>query len=67
MPLQPGSSQQVISQNIRELHRGKQFRRTSRKFGKAKANAQAVAVALDQARRFRAPGSPGPLRPIKQP
>lgn len=50
MPLKQGRTQQVISGNIRELHKGPQFKRTSRKFGKAKADKQAVAIALEQAR-----------------
>ena len=49
MPLQSGKSQSVVSRNIRELHSGKTYRRTRLKFGKAKANAQAVAIALDKA------------------
>ena len=48
MPLKKGSKPQVISENIRELHRGPQFQRTQRKFGRAKADKQAVA--LEQAR-----------------
>jgi hypothetical protein len=50
MPLKQGRNRQVISDNIRELHQGPQFQRTRRKFGKAKANKQAVAIALEQAR-----------------
>ena len=50
MPLKKGNSRAVISENIAELHQGKTFRRTRRKFGKAKANKQAVAIALEQAR-----------------
>jgi len=46
MSLKQGRNQQVISDNIRELHQGPQFQRTRRKFGKAKANKQAVAVAM---------------------
>ena len=58
MPLKRGSNQQVISGNIRELHQGPQFQRTRRKFGKAKANRQAVAIALEQARQSK--GKTGP-------
>ena len=53
MPLLKGKSQSTISQNISELHHGKTFRRTQRKFGKAKANKQAVAIAMHQAGKVR--------------
>lgn len=36
----------IASANIREMHRGSTYARTMRKFGKAKANKQAVAVGL---------------------
>ena len=51
MPLTPGKSRSTISNNIRELHTGKTFAHTERKFGKARANKQAVAIALETARR----------------
>lgn len=51
MPLIAGNKRSVISQNIREFHKGKTFAHTAEKFGKARANAQAVAVALDTARK----------------
>ena len=50
MPLLKGSSPAVQSQNIREFHKGKTFAHTRRKFGKKRADAQAVAVALQAAR-----------------
>jgi hypothetical protein len=50
VPLKSGKSKKVVSQNIRELHGGKTFASTSRKFGKDKANKQAVAIALSKAR-----------------
>lgn len=49
MPLKPGKSQAVVSQNIEEFHRGKMYQRTKAKFGKDRANKQAVAVALSKA------------------
>jgi hypothetical protein len=51
MPLKPGSSQPVISQNIREFNTGPTYAKTAAKFGAAKANKQAVAVALSNARK----------------
>lgn len=50
MPLTPGKSRAVISQNIRELHTGKTFARTAKKFGKKRADKQAVAIALNESR-----------------
>ncbi len=51
MPLKSGTSRKTISSNIVELHEGKQFDRTAKKFGKKVADKQAVAIALDQARK----------------
>lgn len=51
MPLKKGSSKATISSNISEFHTGKTFAATKAKFGKAKANKQAVAVALATARK----------------
>jgi hypothetical protein len=45
-PLKKGTSRKTVSKNISELHGGKTFARTKRKFGKAKANKQAIAIAL---------------------
>ena len=53
MPLAKGKSKKVIGKNIRELHKGKTYARTRRKFGKKKADKQAVAIALSTARRFK--------------
>jgi hypothetical protein len=50
MPLRAGTSSTIVSDNIRELHRGKTFARTKRKHGKAKARKQAVAIALSKKR-----------------
>ncbi len=51
MPLEPGKSKETISKNISEFHTGQTFAHTAEKFGKARANAQAVAVALNSARK----------------
>lgn len=51
MPLKKGKSKRVVSQNIREFHGGKTYARTRAKFGKKKANRQAVAEALSQKRK----------------
>jgi hypothetical protein len=56
MPLKPGSSKETVSQNISEFHTGKTFAHTAAKFGKERANKQAIAVALATARRSRAAG-----------
>lgn len=51
MPLTPGKSKKVISKNISELHGGNTYSKTSKKFGKKKADKQAVAIALSNARK----------------
>jgi hypothetical protein len=48
-PLTKGKSKEVISKNISEFHKGKTFAKTTKKFGKAKANAQAIAIAMKEA------------------
>ena len=40
-----------VSKNISELHRGPQYKKNMRKFGKAKANKIAIAAAFSGARR----------------
>jgi aminoglycoside phosphotransferase family enzyme len=49
MPLMKGKSKEVVGKNISEFHKGKTFAKTLKKFGKAKANAQAIAVAMNAA------------------
>lgn len=51
MPLIQSGSKEAVSKNISEFHTGKTYARTAAKFGKAKADKQAIAVALDTARR----------------
>ena len=51
MPWKPGKSKKVVSENISEFHKGKTFDATKEKFGKEKADKQAVAVALNKKRK----------------
>ena len=53
MPLKKGKSKKTVASNIRELHKGPQYKRTAGKFGKDKADAQAIAEALKKAGRSR--------------
>lgn len=46
MPLKRGKSRAVVSENIREFHTGKTYAHTAARFGKKRADAQAVAVAM---------------------
>jgi hypothetical protein len=50
MPLEKGRSQKTISKNISELHTGKTYAHTAKKFGAKKAQKQSVAIALSKAR-----------------
>jgi hypothetical protein len=38
-----------VGSNIREFHKGKKYKKTARKFGKKRADKQAVAVGLREA------------------
>lgn len=49
MPLKKGSSQATISENISEFHGGDTYAHTKAKFGKKKADKQAIAVAMKTA------------------
>lgn len=51
MPLTPGKSKATFSKNISEFHKGPTYAHTAEKFGKARANDQAVAVAYSEKRR----------------
>lgn len=51
MPLKRGKSRKTISENISEFHKGSTYERTRSKFGKERADAQAVAAALNKARK----------------
>ncbi len=50
MPLKRGISKETVSKNIKEFHGGETYARTEKKFGKAKADKQAVAVAMSEKR-----------------
>ena len=65
MPLKKGRSRKVVSENIREFHTGKTYQRTARKFGKKRADAQAVAAALHSAGKSK-PRKPSAARPAKK-
>lgn len=51
MPLKRGKGKKVVSSNIREFHKGGTYAKTKAKFGKKKADKQAVAVALSEQRK----------------
>jgi hypothetical protein len=56
MPLKKGTSKKTINSNISEFHKGQTYASTMKKFGKSKADKQAVAVALNQKRKSAAKG-----------
>lgn len=49
MPLKKGHSKATIKQNFHEVRHGKTFKRTERKFGKARAVKQMEAIVLGTA------------------
>ena len=53
MPLKRGSSQKTISGNIRELHSGKTYEKTRKKFGARRAHKQSIAIAMSEAGKSR--------------
>lgn len=56
MPLKKGKSRKTVSSNIRELHTGQTYAHTAGKFGKKRADKQAVAIALKKAGKSRRKG-----------
>jgi hypothetical protein len=51
MPMKKSKSRKGISENIEEFHHGETYAKTKAKFGKKKADKQAVAAALSTARK----------------
>lgn len=51
MPLAKGKGKKVIKKNFEEFGSGKTYTKTAKKFGKAKANKQRIAVVLSTARK----------------
>jgi hypothetical protein len=51
MPLTPGKSKAVVSKNISEFHTGETYAKTKAKFGKEKADKQAIAAAMSEKRK----------------
>lgn len=51
MPLLKGRSKKTIKKNFEEFGSGKTYSKTQRKYGKAKANKQRIAVVLSEARK----------------
>ena len=56
MPLLKGKSKKTIKKNFEEFGAGKTYAKTSKKFGKAKANKQRIAVVLSTARKNKKKG-----------
>ena len=52
MPLRKGAP---VGQSIRELHTGKTYARTKHKFGKKRADRQAIAIAMRNRRAGKRP------------
>ncbi len=51
MPLKSGKSKKTVSKNIREFHKGNTYKKTEAKYGKKKADKQAVAAAMAKKRK----------------
>lgn len=66
MPLTKSSKPSAVAANIREFHAGKKYAKTASKFGKERADKQAIAVAFSMARK-RADGGMVPYQAIGGP
>jgi hypothetical protein len=51
MPLKKGSSRKTIAANMHELRHGPEYAATRKEHGKAVADKQMIAIALEQARK----------------
>jgi hypothetical protein len=49
--MEPGKDQKTVSRNISEFHKGETYQKTKKKYGKKKADKQAIAASLENARR----------------
>ena len=56
MPLLKGKGKATIKKNFEEFGKGKTYAKTAKKFGKAKANKQRIAVVLSQSRKNKKKG-----------
>lgn len=50
MPLKAGKSKETFSKNVSEFHKGETYGKTKKKFGKGKADKQALAASYSKAR-----------------
>ena len=51
MPLTKGGGKKAVGKNIKELHKGPQYKKIAKKHGKNVANRQAIAIAIKQSKK----------------
>lgn len=51
MPMKPGKSKKVISENIREMHHGPSYKKVAKRHGAKVAHKMAIAAAFSNARK----------------
>lgn len=51
MPLKKGKSKKAMEANFHELRHGKTYAHTAEKFGKKRADAQMVAIVMNESRK----------------